>query len=90
MTAFQSQRDHLAQQAMQPGWWAYAQARATALETDRAAAGLFAGLRAAVGAVVKAQGYRPAAHELGQWWIFENKVPALAIGPKSAKGRHDA
>ena len=90
MTAFQIQTAHSAQQAMTPGWWAYAQARVTALEADQAAAGLYTGLRAAVGASIRAAGYRPAAHELGQWWIFENKVPVLLDGQKSVKGRHDA
>ncbi|MDB5887037.1 MAG: hypothetical protein JWR74_3208 [Polaromonas sp.] len=89
MTALEIQTAHSAQQAMTPGWWAFAQTSVSALETDEATSATFAGLRAAVASVVKAQGYRPAAHELGEWWIIKNKLPAMANGRKSVKGRHD-
>jgi hypothetical protein len=89
MTELQKQAEHSAQQAMQSGWWAFAQNAVSALEADEATSATFAGLRAAVGAVVKAQGYRPAPHELGEWWIIKSKLPAMAHGRKSVKGRHD-
>ena len=64
MTPFDRQAAHSAQQACTPGWYAYAQGRVAALESDKATAAMFTGLRAAVGSLIKAQGYRPPAHEL--------------------------
>lgn len=64
MTEFQKQAAHSAQQAMTPGWYAYSRASVAALETDKATAAMFAGLRAAVGSLIRARGYRPAQHEL--------------------------
>ena len=66
MTPFDKQAAHLAQLAMTPGFWQYARQAAGALEADKAHNGLFAGLRAAVGLLIKAEGYRPAQHELGE------------------------
>ena len=64
MTTFDKQAAHLAQLAMTPGWFQYARTACGDLESDKAHNGLFAGLRAAVGLLIKAQGYRPAQHEL--------------------------
>jgi len=66
MTTFNRKAAHLAQLAMTPGFWQYARTACSDLENDRGYHGLFIGLRAAVGALVKAQGYRPAQHELGE------------------------
>ena len=59
--------------ATSPGWWAYTQQKVIAMQADPNAQGLWHGLRAEVAAGVKARGYRPAAHELGQWWLTPNK-----------------
>lgn len=64
MTDFEKQANHSAQQAITAGWWAYAENSVQALETQKTTADTFKGLRAAVGLLVKAQGYRPSAHEL--------------------------
>ena len=54
--------------AMQPGWWAYTRDRVQAMEQDEDAQGAWEGLRAAVGAKIKAAGFRPHPSELGEWW----------------------
>lgn len=64
MTPFNKQAAHLAQLAMTPGWFQYARTACGDLESDKAHNGLFAGLRAAVGAILRACKYHPAPHEL--------------------------
>ena len=61
--------DYYATLAMQPGWWAYTRARVQAMEADKDAYGIWDGLRAAVGAKIKAAGFKPHPAELGEWWL---------------------
>ena len=61
---FDKAAQHYAQLAMTPGFWSYAQQAVEALESGQATSALFRGLRAAVGALVRSAGYRPARHEL--------------------------
>ena len=63
MSEIEAQAAHSAKQAMQPGWWQYAQQSVAALEAMPC--GTYTGLRAAVGAIVKEVGFRPAKHEVG-------------------------
>ena len=63
--------DRYATLAMQPGWWAYTRDRVQAMEADKEAYGMWDGLRAAVGARIKAAGFRPHPSEEGRWWLFE-------------------
>ena len=60
--------DHYATMAMQPGWWQYARMQVQSMEADKEAYGIWDGLRAAVGAKIKAAGFRPHPSELGEWW----------------------
>lgn len=55
--------------AMLPGWWAYVRQQVQAMETDRDAHGMWDGLRAAVGARIKAAGFKPPQSEAGEWWL---------------------
>ena len=55
--------------AMQPGWWQYARIQVQAMEADKAAHGMWDGLRAAVGERVKAAGFKPHPSEQGEWWL---------------------
>lgn len=73
MTEFDKQAAHSAQQAMTPGFWLYAQTRVQALEEGQGTSAMYSGLRAAVGALVRASGYKPARHELSELWIEKNK-----------------
>lgn len=60
MNEYETQVEHLTALAMTPGWWAYAQARAMALDANSE----FAGIRAAVKDRLKAAEFRPAPQEL--------------------------
>ena len=60
--------DYYATMAMQPGWWQYARMQVQSMEADKEAYGIWDGLRAAVGAKIKAAGFRPHPSELGEWW----------------------
>ena len=60
--------EHYTELAMRPGWWAYARLQVQAMEQDEDAQGAWEGLRAAVGAQIKAAGFRPHPSELGEWW----------------------
>lgn len=70
--AFDAQVRHLAALAMTPGWWAYAQQRAIEMEADES--GMWVGLRAEVGKLVKAAGYKPRPDELGTWWEVKSEA----------------
>ena len=67
MNQFDKQAAHLAQLAMTPGWWQYARHAAGALEADDSYHGMYSGLRAAVGAAIKAAGFKPAPHEIEEF-----------------------
>ena len=73
MTDFEAQLAHSTQQAMQPGFWQYAKQAVADLEADRGYHGMYSGLRSAVGASIRAAGYRPAPHELAELWIEKKK-----------------
>ena len=66
MDLFDKQAAHLAQLAMSPGWFQYARTACGDLESDKAHNGLFAGLRAAVVAILRLSGFKPAQHEIGE------------------------
>ena len=70
---FATQAAHSTAQAMTPGWWSYAQSAVQAIENDKCHMGIYSGLRTAVGAAIKAQGYKPPPHELAELWIEKNK-----------------
>ena len=61
MSEIEAQAAHSAKQAMQPGWWAYAQQSVARLEAM--SCGTYTSLRVRVGEIVKASSYRPSAHE---------------------------
>ncbi len=67
MTDFAKQLAHSTQQAMQPGWYQYARQAVSALEADDTYHGMYFGLRAAVGAAIKAAGFKPAPHEIEEF-----------------------
>ena len=73
MTDFEAQLAHSTQQATTPGWWSYCQSRVRTLESDRGYHGMYLGLRSAVGASIRAAGYRPAPHELAELWISKKE-----------------
>ena len=82
--AFDVQVRHLAGLAMTPGWWAYAQQRAIEMEADES--GMWTGIRAEVGKLVKAAGYKPRPDELGVWW--EIKSEAEIDAERAAAQKH--
>lgn len=61
--------DRYATLAMQPGWWAYVRQQVQAMEADKDAPGMWRGIRAAVGARIKAADFKPHPSELGEWWL---------------------
>lgn len=82
---FDMQVRHLAGLAMTPGWWAYAQQRAIEMEADES--GMWTGIRAAVGKLVKAAGYKPRPDELGTWWEIKSEAEKEAEAKKARKYR---
>lgn len=83
--AFDVQVRHLAGLAMTPGWWAYAQQRAIEMEADES--GMWSGIRAEVGKLVKASGYKPRPDELGVWWEIKSEAEKEAEAKKARKYR---
>lgn len=83
--AFDVQVRHLAGLAMTPGWWAYAQQRAIEMEADES--GMWTGIRAEVGKLVKAAGYKPRPDELGTWWDVKSEAEKEAEAKKARKYR---
>ena len=83
--AFDVQVRHLAGLAMTPGWWAYAQQRAIEMEADES--GMWTGIRAEVGKLVKAAGYKPRPDELGAWWEIKSEAEKEAEAKKARKYR---
>ena len=84
-SAFDMQVRHLAGLAMTPGWWAYAQQRAIEMEADES--GMWTGIRAEVGKLVKAAGYKPRPDELGTWWEIKSEAEKEAEAKKARKYR---
>ena len=64
MNEFDRQAAHSARLAMTPGFWVYTQHDVVRLEATPCKT--YMGLRAAVGVIVKAAGYRPSAHEVSE------------------------
>lgn len=63
---FKKTSEHYANLAMTPGWWAYTQQTVIAMEQDES--GMWKGLRAAVGSLIKEKGFKPSRAERGEWW----------------------
>lgn len=63
---FNEARNHLVRLAMTPGWWHYSRRRALALEEESVTHGhgLWLGMREAVRAELKRQGFKPHPHDL--------------------------
>ena len=84
-SAFDVQVRHIAELAMTPGWWAYAQQKAIEMEADEY--GTWIGIRSEVGKLVKAAGYKPPPDELGQWWEIKSEAEKEAEAKQARKYR---
>jgi hypothetical protein len=83
--AFDAQVRHVAELAMTPGWWAYAQQKAIEMEADEL--GTWKGIRSEVGKLVKAAGYKPRPDELGTWWEVKSEAQLEAEAKQARKFR---
>lgn len=83
--AFDAQVRHIAELAMSPGWWAYAQQKAIEMEADES--GMWIGIRSEVGKLVKAAGYKPQPDELGTWWDVKSEAEKEAEAKQARKYR---